>query len=277
MEQKKSLPYIDRLSIVLAFMTGVLTLIYGIPPEVTPTMGSFLGIRLNFRVDYYSILPFFNCALMLAGSLWVMSSPWGKAAGIRTPWRQLPNVIIPVLTVLVLSITLRQMTRGSLWWVILAFGVLMLGMVIVAEYQVVILRPAQNIPARVGLIALSHSLFLILCIALSSAHMRLYVQIPLLFLGSVFVSYRALSLRTDHAPALSWIITIPVIITQIAVALNYYFINPITFGLLTTGVLYALGALAQGLIQKLTKVRLLAEPLAMSVAMVILMLLFGAR
>ena len=68
-------------------------------------------------------------------------------------------------------------------------------------------------------------------------------QFLLLFLSSMFVSYRLLGLGGSspdnflNAMLASWLVT------QLAVGLHYIFIRPIQYGLLLTGLLYSLSSL----------------------------------
>ena len=130
--------------------------------------------------------------------------------------------------------------------------------------------------ASLGLIGLSHGLFLILAVVLRTGRMRLYVIIPLIVFAAAFISLRTINLRTQGGWKPEYVLIISLLAGQIAVGFQYFFLNPLQYALLITALLYILISLACGIIQKLKIRELLVEP-ALMILLCVSMIILVAR
>ncbi|MFZ3070096.1 MAG: hypothetical protein WA110_03115 [Anaerolineaceae bacterium] len=275
MNENKPLTALNRLSIVIALVTLALGFTYIIPTASNPSMTNLLGFLINVNIDVYSFVPVFISILAFAGTLWVLKSNPFVIESKATVLQLTANVMLPVFSVLVLSITLREMSRNEVWWVVYILGAFLFGLVVIAEYTVLDISKTQHPLATIGLIGLSHALFLILTIVLKTSNMRLYLVLPVLLLACAFVSVRTINLRLNGSGNSEYVVLVCLIIVQLAIAFYYLFLNPIQYGLLLTGVLYAILSFACGLITKLPKRDLLTEPLVMAVITLAMVVIVG--
>lgn len=274
MTENKTLPLLNRLSIMLATVTLALGFTYILPTATEPTLTNFLGFMINVKFDAYSLVPVFIALLTFFGALWVfIDHPNVRNSKLKI-WKLTSGVILPVFTTLVLSITLREMSRGSNWWVVYILGTFLFGLVVVAEYNE--LDVSQQHPfTTIGLIGLSHGLFLILTIVLRTSDLRLYLLLPIMVIASAFVSVRTIFLRLNGIEKNEYTVVICLIMVLLASALYYLFITPIQYGLLLTGALYATISFACGLINGFHKRDLLNEPLGMLAVTLVMALIAG--
>jgi len=274
MEDKHiSLPY-DRLSIVLAFITLAMGFIYFIPAAGNVPTGNLFGFILNLQLDVYTLLIAFLTLLALAGTIWVLQA-YPKTQGEKQDfWQLLPQCILPIMSVFVFSFALRGMERNNVWWVVYAMGSVLFGIILAAEFYAQEINSVQHSLTTIGLIGLSHALFLILAVVAKTIPLRIYVIFPLVFLASGFTALRTIYLRLRGGWRLDYALAIALISGQIAIGLNYFFLNPVQYGLLLTGALYALISLACGFIQRLTRSDLIIEPALMLGLTLIIVFIF---
>ena len=161
MEGKPNTPDIAHFNIVTAYTALVLGLTFALPPSTGQHATEIFGVRFSFDFNLYALFPVFIAVIVLAGSAWVLS---GHTASKEKPlnlWTLLPNVILPGLSVFILSITLREMARSGTWWVVYVLGSLLFVLVLLAEYNVLDTQSETHPAAALGLVALSfidHSL-----------------------------------------------------------------------------------------------------------------------
>jgi len=274
MEDKHiSLPY-DRLSIVLAFITLAMGFIYFFPAAGNVPTGNFFGFILNLQFDVYTLLIGFLTILALAGTIWVLQA-YPKTQGEKQAfWELLPQCILPVMSVFVFSFALRGMERNNVWWVVYAMGSVLFGIILAAEFYAQEINTVHHPLTTIGLIGLSHALFLILAVVAKTIPLRIYVIFPLVFLASGFTALRTIYLRLRGGWRLDYALAIALISGQIAIGLHYFFLNPVQYGLLLTGALYALISLACGFIQRLTRSDLIIEPALMLGLTLIIVFIF---
>ena len=274
MEDKHiSLPY-DRLSIVLAFITLAMGFIYFIPAAGNVPTGNFFGFILNLQLDVYTLLIAFLTLLALAGTIWVLQAYPITQGEKLAFWQLLPQCILPVMSVFVFSFALRGMERNNVWWVVYAMGSVLFGIILAAEFYAQEINTVNHPLTTIGLIGLSHALFLILAVVAKTIPLRIYVIFPLVFLASGFTALRTIYLRLRGGWRLDYAIAIALISGQIAIGLHYFFLNPVQYGLLLTGALYALISLACGFIQRLTRSDLIIEPALMLGLTLIIVFIF---
>ena len=274
MEDKHiSLPY-DRLSIVLAFITLAMGFIYFIPAAGNVPKGNFFGFILNLQFDIYTLLIAFLTLLALVGTIWVLQAYPITQGEKLAFWQLLPQCILPVMSVFVFSFALRGMERNNVWWVVYAMGSVLFGIILAAEFYAQEINTVHHPLTTIGLIGLSHALFLILAVVAKTIPLRIYVIFPLVFLTSGFTALRTIYLRLRGGWRLDYALAIALISGQIAIGLHYFFLNPVQYGLLLTGALYALISLACGFIQRFTKSDLIIEPALMLGLTLIIVFIF---
>ncbi len=260
MDRNPHLPDGNRLTIVLAFCTLSQAILYIIPQTSSAPVINLFGFLLTFNWSADVLFPIVNGAIALAGANWVLSSHPDRDLNQLSWQNQWWHLVTPALAVLVMSFGLMQMQRNAFWWVVLAFSVLLFLLVTIAEYQVMSPGSPYQLAASSSLIALGHGLFLILAISLNSSTLRVYVQFPLILLAAFFVSFRTLSLRLGQNPRPAWPVCAALIVSEIALALSYTFLNALQYGLIVTGLLYAVAAAAAGLQRGLKGRALFLEP-----------------
>lgn len=273
MDKGRALFPIDRLSTVLAFITLAMGLTYLVPPTSNEPVGNILGFIINIRFDLYTLVILLLPLLAMFGTLWLLQSHPSMEEFHQKTWQLLPNVILPVLSVFVLSISLREMSRNNVWWVVYLLGAFLLGLVLAAEYNVVDIGSTEHPLASIGLIGLSHALFLILVVVLKTVSQRLYIILPLVLIASGFVALRTIYLRLKGQWQIEYAIGICLILAQVTIGLHYLFLNPIQFGLILTGALYSLISIACGLINHFKTAEIIIEPALMIVFTAVLVIL----
>ena len=275
MESKYHLPDLNRFSIVTALSSLMLGLTFTLPPSGGQNSATILGVIFNFEFNLYAFFPLLVALIASTGAIWVLRGHPQFLETSQRAWKLLPNIILPALSLFILSFTLREMARNNVWWVVYALGSLLFGLVLAAEYNVLDLRYETHPAASLGLIGLSHALFLILSVVLRTGRMRLYIVIPLIVLSAIFIGLRTINLRTQGSWRLEYALLISLLIGQLAVSLQYLFLNPLQYGILLTASLYILISVTCGIIQHLRKLELLMEPGLMLVFCIGLLILVG--
>ncbi|HTP02774.1 MAG TPA: hypothetical protein VMJ64_15470 [Anaerolineales bacterium] len=171
------------------------------------------------------------------------------------------HLLLPALTAFILGVLLDNLPEGRVWWVAFVVGGGLLVSVFLAEYVVVDPGAPLYPLASAGLIALSYTLFLLFLIALRLAAVRLFLEMPAVFLAAALVTLRTLHLRLGGHWEFPWAIGIGLISAQLAASLHYWPLSALQVGLLVLGPLYALTALAYGLSQQVPVRSALTEPL----------------
>jgi len=274
-ESKYHLPDLNRFSIVTALSSLMLGLTFTLPPSGGQNSATILGVIFNFEFNLYAFFPLLVALIASTGAIWVLRGHPQFLDAPQRAWKLLPNIILPALSLFILSFTLREMARNNVWWVVYALGSLLFGLVLAAEYNVLDLRYETHPAASLGLIGLSHALFLILSVVLRTGRMRLYIVIPLIVLSAIFIGLRTINLRTQGSWRLEYALLISLLIGQLAVSLQYLFLNPLQYGILLTASLYILISVTCGIIQHLKKLELLMEPGLMLVFCIGLLILVG--
>lgn len=275
MEEKQIyLPY-DRLSIVLAFITLAMGFIFLIPVTGNVPTENFFGFVLNLQFDIYVFLIGFLTLLALAGSIWVLQAHPTTRSGNQTIWQLLPQCILPVMSVFVFSFALRGMERNNVWWVVYAMGSVLFGIILAAEFYAQEISTVHHPLTTIGLIGLSHALFLILAVVVKTIPLRIYAIFPLVFFASGFTALRTTYLRLRGEWRLEYALAIALLSGQTAIGLHYFFLNPVQYGLLLTGALYVLISVASGFIQRLNRSDLILEPALMLGLTLLIVLIFA--
>ncbi len=255
MDEHQHLPDHNQLSVLAA----TILLAYALTPFVR-IPGTALVLRLPFGVfslqlNFGTLVVLLTSVLAAVGAVWLLSGHPHPGGGSL-----LPHVLLPALTAWAIGVPLGTLQVGPQWWAVFAMGGGLLVLVYIAEYIVVDLQDARQGPAAAGLTALSFALYLILAIAARAAGLRLYLLLPLLVGALVLICLRTLYLRTGGGWHLSWTFGIAVVAAELLIGLQYWPVTPLTYGLIVTGLLYALTSVASAMEDRRTWPGLLVEP-----------------
>jgi len=246
------LPKSERLSVITA---GILVCYASLPlVQVTAREVSFLlfGIQVAFRLNYYNVISLITAVMAASGMEWLLFDHPS-----RGNQNTLPHLILPALTAAAIGYPLGLIESGAAWWVILVV------LVLISEYISLEARDIRYPLAMMVLSGTSYSLLLILTIALRSADLRLYQMLLLLPAIYSFFSLRVLNFRLGGRWRFEWAAVIGVVITQVLVALHYWPLSPVRFGLLLLGPSYALTGIAASLEEKPDLKKIFLEPIVM--------------
>jgi hypothetical protein len=272
MQFRETLPDIDRLSIIAAviMLAFALTQVVSFPrQQISFTVFSVL---YTFSIDFNTIITILTAFLAAAGVAWlIQSNPQRKQYKHR--WAVVRHWIVPVLTTMVISVTLNTLESGIFWWVIFGVGSLLLMAVFIAEYNVSVADNLLHPLATVGLTALSFALYLLLAIAVNSAQLRLYLQLPLLAISAMMVISRSLFLRLGQWH-LIWAVVNSLIIAEMVVSFHYLPLNPIQFGLLLVGTAYSLTSVVSAIKEGRRGWNFWTEPIGMFVLLILVSLIW---
>jgi hypothetical protein len=273
MQPRRSLPEINRLSIVSAaiMMAFALTQLVSFPANSLSF--SVIGIVLDFTLDFSTLISILTIILAAAGMDWLIRTH-PEHQQYQHRWDYVRHWILPVLTTFVIGIALNTFAGGPYFWVIFFLGSLLLIAVFIAEYNVVTADDVRHPIATVGLTALSFALFLLLAIAVSSGNLRLYLRLPLLSIGLMMFISRALYLRTGKWHVI-WAVITTLIIAEIAVGFHYVPLSPIQYGLLLVGISYSLTSIVTAVLESRKNFALWGEPAGMLAVVLILAMLWG--
>ncbi|NPV85945.1 MAG: hypothetical protein HPY45_08055 [Anaerolineae bacterium] len=239
MIKPRYLPDISQLSILAA----VILLTYALTPYVSiPESGIALpvaGAVFTFRFGFVRLVSFLLAAMAAVGMEWLLRAhpSWGKH-------RSFQHWFLPALTAWAIGFPLSAIAVGPGWWVVFGLGSLLLVFVLVAEYVVYDFSDIYSPLAIVGLTAVSFALYLYLAIALRAEGVRLYVLLPLLIPTVALASVRAIFLRLSGVWKIDWGIAVAVVVSQLAIGLQYLPVLPLTYGLLLLGAAYSLTSAA---------------------------------
>lgn len=248
-------PNINRISvlssaILLAYtLAGFITL-----PSRTLSI-QFPGLFLEFPIDKNTIVSFLVALLAATGADSLVRDHKNFTGKLS-----IQHWFLPALTAWAIGLILLQEPFSFLWWIVFSIGGLTLVLVLFAEFIVVDAHDIRRIPATIGLIALSFSLFLVLAITIRSIELRIFILTPAISIAAGLVSLRTLHLLYNQWAIIEALV-IAIIMGQISAALNYLRIDPITFGLFLLAPTYALTSLTGGLLAKRSIQQVILEPL----------------
>ncbi len=276
-EEHQHLPKMDRLSVLAASILLAYALLPFIKiPERALTM-QILGAVFLFKVNFSTVIAIISGGLAASGISWLLRDhPYlereagSGATGQRSGWSYrglFQHWLLPALTAWVIGVPLNSLAVGFQWWAVFGLGGLLLVLVLVAEYIAVDPYDTRHGPAAVGLTAVAYALFLILTIALVAAGTRLYILLPALT-GAIFlVTLRNLYLHLGGRWCVSWAAGIAIVIGQVATALHYWPLSPLSFGLVILGLAYALASMAGSIEEGRTGRSVWVEPVIMLIVL----------
>lgn len=259
------LPDLDRISTLAA----TILLAYALSRFINLPARQFdvqlPGIYLVVRFEAQTVVALLVAALTAAGADWLVRDhpAWKKYGGLE-------HWLLPALTAWAIGLPLSQAPVGAAWWIGFALGGALLILVLVAEYIVVDPEDVRQPPAAAGLTVVSFALFLVLATSLRFSGLRLFLLLPALALTGMLVSLRALHLRLRGQWAFLPALVVTFITLQLAAALHYWPLPPVSYGLALLGPAYALTSLAGNLAEEEPLPQALLEPA------VVLILVWGA-
>jgi hypothetical protein len=240
-----SFPDTNHLSVVIA----TILFAYALTPFVNlpeRTLNFQIpGFFFVFRINFATIVSILAAGLAMAGSIWLVE---GHPDHPRK--NNFVHGLLPGLTAWMIGIPLSTLTVDLQWWVVFAFGGVLLTLVFEAEYIVVDITDARIGPATVGLTAISFALYLILAVSGKASSFRLYLFLPGLVMALGLVTWRTLYLRLGGKQSLHWAVAISLLVGQMAIGIHYWPLTPLRYGLALLAAAAALTSLAGGFEEK---------------------------
>lgn len=256
MEEHRYLPDANRVSVVMAvvLLAYVLTRLIDVPAYSLDLQ--LPGFFFSYELNISTVIALLAAALTAIGMDWLLRShPAFQSTNTVHHW------LLPALTAWAVGVMVDSLPAGTLSWVGFVLGGLLLLLAILAEYVVVNPSDARYAAAMAVLTAQAFALYLVLATALHFAEVRLFIEIPTLFVAAGLVSLRALQLHLNGRWDFAWAAGIALASSQLAAALHYWPLTPVQFGLMMFGPVYALTSLASNLADDVPARRALVEPL----------------
>ena len=250
--------------VLLAF---ALTRVISAPPYAmtVPLAGVYITLVFNLN----TLIVVLAAGLSAAGVDWLLRThPSLQKGATREHW------LLPMLTVLVIGVTLSTLPPTVVWWLGFGMGAAILLLVFFAEFVAVDPTDSRYPIATAVLTVMAFVIFLILAIALKASNVRLFLLGPALFIGGGLVALRTLHLRMNERWEAVWAIGIAVVIVQLGAALYYLPMTPIRYGLALLGPLYGMTALSVGLAEGNPFRQAIVEPAVMLILLCSLMVWF---
>jgi hypothetical protein len=255
MQRSARLPNPDRLSVLTAtiLLTYALSIFIDLPGRQFALR--ILGFTLSIEISAQTLLALLVAAMTATGTQWLLQDhPAIRGKPTFQHW------LLPALSAWVISIPLFQLPIGLQWWIGFLVGGALLALVLVAEYIVVDPEDIRQPPAAAGLTAISFALYLVLATALRYTGSRLFILLAALTLAVSLVSLRTLHLRLHGYWAVIESGVIALITAQLATALHYWPLSPVSFGLILLGPAYALTTLMGNLSEGESLRQAIVEP-----------------
>jgi hypothetical protein len=257
MDMHRHMPSLDRLSTLIATILLAYALGRFIRLPARELSVQLPSLYLVVQINAQTFVGLIVAGLTASGTKWLLQDH--PALGKRS---SLEHWLLPALTSLVIGLPLFQLPLSPVWWLGFALGGVLLTLVLLAEYIVVDPEDVRYAPAAAGLTAVSFALYLVLAAALKFSGYRLFILMPTLALAGGLVSLRALNLRLHGQWAYMQAGIVALITVQIAAALHYWQLSPVTFGLALLGPAYALTNLSGNLAEDEPVRQAIIEPIA---------------
>lgn len=256
MEEHRHLPDANRLSVLVATVLLAFALAQVVETQHYSLTMDILGIQLSLPLNLTLAATLLSTGLTAAGMDWLLRGhPHFEGKNTVQHW------LLPALTTFAIGVPLYSLQPSSAWWFSFALGGVLLLLVFLSEYIVLDPSDVRYPAASAGLTALSFALFLTLAAGLSYISARLVLVAFVIFLAATMVALRALHLRLSERWELAWAAGIGLACVQFAVALHYWPLGPVQFGLALVGLLYALTGLAINLGEGMSVRRAVVEAL----------------
>ncbi|GAB4474380.1 MAG: hypothetical protein Kow0088_10350 [Anaerolineales bacterium] len=229
------LPNTDQVSIIAATILLTFAMAAFINFQIQDLRIVLGNIYVTISLNIQTAITVIASILAASGADWLIRNHplWNKRNTIE-------HWVLPLLTTFVLGFLIGRQGNGTYgWWSFFLGAALIMG-ILVAEFITV--NPQDpNYPIAVTLLlAISYLLFLIFCILVRILNYRLLFILPTLFFATLLVSLRSFRLRHPLGWSFSEALIISILTTQLATALHYWPISPLSYGLALFGVAYPL-------------------------------------
>lgn len=258
MQSHRYMPDATRVSVLTSMVLLAFALTHVINTPVTLVSIPLAGKTFQFNLQLNTSVTILTAILAAAGVAWLL-----RGHPSIQPGETAEHWLLPMLTVLIIGVTLSTLSGGIVWWLGFGLGAGLLVLVFLAEYVVVDPSDVRYPLATAALTALAFALALILTVALRATDVTLLILAPALFLGQGLVALRALHLRLNERWDLGWASGIGLIGMQMGSALRFWPLTPVQFGLILLGPVYALTMLAVSLSEGHPFRQAMVEPLVM--------------
>jgi len=217
------------------------------------------------------LISLFAAVMAAAGTDWVLQGHphIGKSSRI-------PHWVLPGLTAWAIGVPLSRLKVSADWWMVFGLGSVLLVLVILSEYITLDQEDTRYPPAAVGLTVVAFAMLLIVVVAVRGSGSRLFLTILFVTPVTFLVALKTLFLRLHARWCWVWSGTITVVVSQLAFGLYYTSLSPLRYGLLLTGLVYALTALAGGYEEQHSWRRAWLEPLCVMAIFGLLAVLINA-
>lgn len=212
-------------------ITGTILLIYVIASytdrvllKLPITLGSFSVLWTLRLMDIVSVL----ISLILALRFYLILRE-NFEIGVRS---KMNHVFLPFVTVLSVTLALRNTTGGMTWWLLLFLAGLLIYGVMFSEYTICDINSPNRPIALILLSALCYAVFLLAMMAIRTNVTRLVFEMPLCFMITVIDAIRLFSLWMDTKDVISEIFSCGIIMMFSMSGLHYWPINTVSCGVL---------------------------------------------
>lgn len=262
MKSDQILPDQERFSTVVAtiLLGYAIVQFVNVPLQTLPI--EVLGIYIPISINFNTIIAFALAGMTASGTDWLLRdhpSIEGKSS--------FPHLLLPALTAWIINVILGSYPNTPMWWLIFLTGGGFLLVVILAEFIAVDAEDIRHPLAIALLNALSLALFLGLAVSLRSTSQRLVMVLPATAISTTGLSLRILRLKYSKKWLFPHALTCMAVTAQLAAALHYLPISPLSFGLFLLGGLYATISLIQNIIQEPFNSRMITEPIVVLVVL----------
>jgi hypothetical protein len=251
----RNLPDPDRLSVLTAMIVLAYTVTKFVVLPVRELALQLPGLYISAELSINTIIALLVAGLTTTGADWLIRDH--PLLQSKQAWR---NALLPALSAWVIGIPLSQLSFGLTWWLVLAIGVALVILTIIAEYIVIDIEDVRYPLAAAWLTAVSFVLYLVLVITLRTTGVRLLFLLPACVFAGWLAAIRTLHLRLHGEWAMLDSLVIGLLLGQWLTALHYWPLSALTFGLAALGALYALTSFAGGLAEGHTIRQALVEP-----------------
>lgn len=267
MQAGRTIPNQERLSIVVAtiLLAYALAQSVNVPNRVLPL--HLFGVYVPIPVNFTTLVTIAVAGMTASGTDWLLRDH-PKQKEIST----YPHLLLPALTAWSLNVILKNLAGANVFWLVFSTGGAFLILVILAEY---IALDADDIryPVAIALLnALSFAIFLALTVSLRSSEPRLILTLPVIAFAAGTLSLRIINLGDSQHWHLPQAAVCLVLLSQLAAALHYLPIQPLSYGIFLLGGLYAIVSFIQNILHSPPSRRSLVEPLSVILLLWILAL-----
>ena len=261
--------------VALLALTPVLLLVVELPSRIVSL--DFLGSALSLNLNTDSLLILFLPVLAIAGVDWVLRDhPYVRLGQVPFLF---PFWMAPGLMALALGILLTRITSWPLWIAALAIGIVVLGVLIVAEYVTIAPNAGSYAVARLTVTALSYLIAFGLFTLIYGTRERSIISASFTMLIAFALALDLLGphiIGLGRAALFSFIISW--LVGQCTWAMNYWNVSNLSAGVLLLTVFYvSIGLVQQYFQEKLTRSILIEFAVVTLIALVVVVQLAGVR